>query len=108
LNIPGFGLSLSSGTSDGKVVEGINRTIVEPDFVVAVGTSRATSAANCADLHSTVNSLARRCIDPRHMAISCRHAIAVIDHNYIAISSVVSGKDDNPIGRRFDGGAECG
>src|SRR5215475_7647961 len=93
---------------DRDVIERINRTVVQTDFVMAMWRGRAACAANGSDDFATRHVLTCAYANLRHVGVAGRNAVAVVDHHNIAVTGVHAGVDDSSVSRGLDRSAVIG
>lgn len=86
-------------SADGQVVERVDRTVMQADFVMAVWRRRAPGAADRADLFAARDLLTDLHINSRHVAVAGRDAVTVINHDDVAVPTVNPGINHNAIRR---------
>src|SRR5688572_13911211 len=89
----------------GEEAEGVGELAVHEHFVMKVWAGRAAGGADVADDFAAANGLARGDHEARHMAVACRQAEPVVDHDHVSVVAVESGAVDRAVCRRVNGGA---
>src|SRR5262245_39417963 len=75
---------------------------------MAMWRGRAARTANGSDDLATRHVLPCAHTKLRHVAVTGRNAVAVVDHHNIAVTGVHAGVDDSSVSRRLDRGAMIG
>src|SRR5579872_5570644 len=102
---PGAGAYLAAGleaagVGDGhaQVLVGIDRSVVDTNFVVKVRAGGAAAGADVADGIAAMNLLAGGDGESGKMAVAGRDAVAVVEHDGLAVSAHEVGEGDNAVG----------
>src|SRR5262245_12809321 len=93
---------------DRDVTERVDRAIVQADFVMAMWRGRTSSAANGSDDLAAGHVLSYLHSELRHVAITGRDPVAVVDHHNVAVTAVHTGEDYSSVSRGLDRGAMIG
>src|SRR5580658_10337407 len=83
-----------------EILVGIDRGVVDADFVMKVGTSGASTGANVADRVATMNLLSGCDCEAGKVAVACGDAVAMIYHDRLAVSAQEVREGDHAIGGR--------
>lgn len=92
--------------AEGAVAEvspGIDRRVIEADFVVNVRAGGAAADADVTNDVAAVNLLAGLGIEIREVAVPGGHAEAVIDNDHPAIPGAITRRENDSISRDVDG-----
>src|SRR5271165_5214209 len=84
-----------------KVLVGIDRGIVDADFVVEVRPGAATALANESDGVSAMHVLAGHDRKVRQMAVAGSDAVAVVNHDGASVSAQEIGVSDYAVGGSY-------
>ena len=90
------------GDGHAKVFIGIDRSVVDADFVVEVRAGGAAAEADIADGVAAMHVLAGGDGEAGKMAVARRDAVSVIHHDGLAVSAHEIGEGDYAVGGRDD------
>ncbi len=90
------------GDSHAEILVGIDRSVVDADFVVKMGTGGASAGADIGDGVATVNMLSGCDCEAGKVAVAGGDAVAVIHHDGLAVSALEICEGDHAIGGRDD------
>ena len=73
---------------------GVDRFVVETEFVVEVRAGRAAGRADVGEELASGDGVADRNVDLRKVAVACRQAAAVVDLDHVAVAARPTGFED--------------
>src|SRR5580658_191833 len=93
------------GDGHAEVLVGIYRSVIDADFVVKMRPGGASALSDIANHVAAMHCLACRHRETGKMTIAGADAVAVIDHDCLAIAAQKIAKCDHPVGRGDNRGA---
>src|SRR5579863_5966548 len=99
------GEAATVGDRDAKVLVGIHGRVVDAYFVVKMWTRRAPTGANETDQIAAAHVLAGCDCETGKVTVACADAVAMVDHNCLAVPAHRLGDSDHTVGRGNDPGA---
>ena len=90
------------GDGDPKIFIRIDRSVVDANFVVQVGSGGASAETDITDGVTAMDVLARRDRETRKMAVAGGDAVAVIHHDQLPVPAHEIRKGDDAIRRSDD------
>src|SRR5580704_3730231 len=91
------------GDGHAEILVGIDGRVIDPDFIVEVRAGGASAEAHIANGVAAMDLLAGGYGEAGKVAVAGGDAVAVIDHDGLAVSTKEVGEGDHAIGGRDDG-----
>src|SRR5450631_3585658 len=88
---------------EAQVFVGIYRSVIDADFVMEVRAGAAAALTDESDGVAAMHVLAGHDGKVRQVAVACRDAMAVVDHDGASVSAHEVGKGDDSVGGRHNG-----
>src|SRR6266536_1308672 len=103
---PSQPLSLLFALPEGPVlvedeVDRVLGLVAHPHFVVQVGAGGPAGVPHERDHVAALHGLARLDVEAREVPVARDHAVAVVDHERVAVPALHSGRDHDPVRRRL-------
>src|ERR1700733_13616609 len=81
------GKSAAVGYGDAEILVGIDRSVVNADFIVEMRTGRTSALAHVADHVAAMHALSSRDGKAGEMPVAGADAVAVVDHDGLAVAA---------------------
>src|SRR5437763_2930403 len=89
-----------------QVIPGVDRSVVQPHFVVEMRRRAAAGGSHVTDDVVLANLLPDLYIESRQVAEACRQTVAVIDDDQVSVCGLPLSVNDLAVGRRMDLGSK--
>src|ERR1700676_2438764 len=91
-----------------QILVGIHRSVVDADFVVEMGSRRASAEADVADGIAAMDVLSDSDGEARKVAVASGNAVSMVNHDSATVAAQEIGEGNGAVGRSDYGRADTG